>query len=70
MRKISLDVNTLKVESFATADTVGVEMRGTVRGHSSPDFTCVETCDYMCPSISGPANCDCAPSTVGHVNCP
>ncbi len=60
MRKISLDIDALKVDSFAT-DSVSAKNRGTVRGHSSPDFTCFATCHQICPSISGPVNCDCPP---------
>jgi len=58
MRKIRMNPDDLRVESFATAEREA-EKRGTVRGHSSPDFSCPVTCDYLCPSISGPMICDC-----------
>jgi hypothetical protein len=68
MRKVRLDMDALKVESFATAER-GADKRGTVRGHSSPDFTCWQTCDRICPSISGPAPCDCAPESADGASC-
>ena len=54
MRKISLDVNTLKVESFDTVDE-GAKVRGTVQGYYT-QFTCPQTqCGQQCPS--GPMPC-------------
>jgi hypothetical protein len=44
MRKISLDVDALKVESFDTAER-GVEKRGTVRGHNSVYSNCAAECE-------------------------
>jgi hypothetical protein len=58
MRKISLDVDALKVESFDTSAT-GVEERGTVRGYFTRGYwaTCRETyCGAECPS--GPVSCE------------
>ena len=53
MRKISLDVDELKVESFETEDAA--EERGTVHGHIS-QFSCPRTqCGEQCPS--GPMPC-------------
>lgn len=55
MRKISLDVNSLQVESFETADERAKE-RGTVEGRSDyPEYpswyTCPMTqCGQECPS--------------------
>jgi hypothetical protein len=67
MRKISLDVNTLRVESFQTEkDTAGE--RGTVNGYYSV-FSCPQTqCGEEC--LSGPNPCQ--PSrawTNGQVAC-
>jgi len=47
MKKLSLDVDTLRVESFDTADTQAV--RGTVAAHDGatctyPCASCVNTC--------------------------
>ncbi|HET7463155.1 MAG TPA: hypothetical protein VFJ82_18015 [Longimicrobium sp.] len=54
MRKISLDVDTLKVESFDTEDGKGAA-RGTVRGYYT-QFTCPQTqCGQEC--LSGPMPC-------------
>jgi hypothetical protein len=57
MRKISLDVDALKVESFDTSAT-GVEERGTVRGYYTRvwEASCAKSC-------SGPVACICV--TVG-----
>jgi hypothetical protein len=49
MRKISLDVTALRVESFETVDEKAKE-RGTVHGHVS-QFTCPQTmCGQECLS--------------------
>ena len=47
MKKMTLDVDALRVESFQTADASGG--RGTVRAHDgactvAPEGTCVKTC--------------------------
>jgi hypothetical protein len=58
MRKISLDVDALEVESFDTSAT-GAEERGTVRGYFTRDWqaTCRATyCGAQCPS--GPHPCE------------
>lgn len=58
MRKIKLDVDTLRVESFDTAEQ-GDEARGTVRGNYTRYYggTCNETqCGAECPS--GPMPCE------------
>ena len=53
MRKISLDVDALKVETFETEDAA--EERGTVHGYYT-QFSCPRTqCGAECPS--GPAPC-------------
>lgn len=53
MRKISLDVNALRVESFETGEKDGE--RGTVKGYFS-QFTCPQTqCGDQC--LSGPMPC-------------
>jgi hypothetical protein len=55
MRKISLDVNELRVESFETEDG-DARTRGTVNGHASL-FSCPQTqCGAQCPS--GPHPCE------------
>jgi hypothetical protein len=55
MRKIKLDVNTLKVESFDTAEDEA-NVRGTVQGHYYTQFTCPQTqCGDQC--LSGPMPC-------------
>jgi hypothetical protein len=66
MRKINLDVDTLKVESFDTAER-GAEKRGTVRGNALTQYwewTCQgesrdweDSCGRSC---SGPVDCICA----------
>jgi len=49
MRKISLDVTALRVESFETVDEKSKE-RGTVRGYLT-QLTCPQTmCGQECPS--------------------
>jgi len=62
MRKISLDVDALEVESFATAER-GAEKRGTVHGHSFP-LSCLRTrndptCDEYCypQTVEGEYTC-------------
>jgi hypothetical protein len=58
MRKISLDVDALKVESFETAER-GAEERGTVRANFTRyyEVTCRATyCGAQCPS--GPHPCE------------
>jgi len=65
MRKISLDVDTLKVESFDTAKR-GPEARGTVRGHFTRQWeqSCQESCSgdaaCLCMSQIGTCDVDCA----------
>ncbi|HEU4559894.1 MAG TPA: hypothetical protein VFS20_18745 [Longimicrobium sp.] len=54
MRKISLDVNALRVESFETVDDKA-KARGTVHGYYT-QFTCPRTqCGEEC--LSGPYPC-------------
>jgi hypothetical protein len=67
MRKISLDVNELRVESFET-ETDDSAKRGTVRGNASL-FSCPQTmCGEQCPS--GPRPCQPTDAwTDGHVGC-
>ena len=66
-RKIRLDVNALRVESFETAD--GDAKRGTVQGYYS-QFTCPATqCGAECPS--GPHPCEGSYAwTDGQAVCP
>jgi hypothetical protein len=72
MRKIGLDVSSLQVESFETADDSAKE-RGTVEGHSDNPYnswyTCPETmCGEEC--LSGPNPCQpSAAWTNGQVAC-
>lgn len=58
MRKSSLDVKTLKVESFET-ESGNAETRGTVHGNAlrtqGPTF-CATMCGAECPS--GPVPCE------------
>jgi hypothetical protein len=72
MRKISLDVDALKVESFDT-EKPGTEERGTVRAHydrSYPNWDCPFTWgNYGCRSVSGEVVCECAPNTTDDVTC-
>lgn len=50
MRKISLDVNTLKVESF-DPEAEAPKQRGTVEGYYLTQFTCPQTqCGNQCLS--------------------
>jgi hypothetical protein len=67
MRKISLNVSSLQVESFETADDKAKE-RGTVQGHASW-YTCPLTmCGADC--LSGPNPCQpSAAWTDGMVAC-
>ena len=60
MRKISLDMDALKVESFDTVER-SMEKRGTVRGYFTRDWE--ESCANSC---SGPVACIC-PSV--HIEC-
>lgn len=58
MRKIRLDVDALRVDSFDTAEQGG-DARGTVRGNWTRYYggTCIETqCGAQCPS--GPHPCE------------
>jgi len=61
MRKINLDVDTLKVESFETAER-GAEERGTVRGYFTRDWeeSCYESCSALvkCACMSQIGTCD------------
>ncbi|HST58695.1 MAG TPA: hypothetical protein VLK84_08410 [Longimicrobium sp.] len=68
MRKISLDVNELRVESFETVDGKSDE-RGTVHGYYT-QFTCPRTqCGNQCPS--GPNPCGGSQAWTDGVNaCP
>jgi hypothetical protein len=64
MRKISLDVDALKVESFDT-EKRGAEERGTVRGYFTREWeeSCQESCSayFKCACISlGTCDIDCA----------
>jgi hypothetical protein len=63
MRKITLDVDALEVESFDTS-TKDAEERGTVRGHndqSYPNWGCPFSWGTYCsPSASGEIVCECA----------
>ena len=69
MKKISLDLDDLQVESFATTP----EADGIVQGYSCP--SCVDTCDYTCGdqytcvqtcSTCPPTDCSCPPiSCIG-----
>jgi hypothetical protein len=55
MRKISLDVDALRVETFETEDDPS-KVRGTVEGHGPTQFTCPRTqCGEDC--LSGPMPC-------------
>ncbi len=54
MRKISLDVNELRVESFETVDEKAKE-RGTVEAYDSLD-TCQTQCGHQC--LSGWRPCE------------
>ena len=69
MRKISLDIDTLQVDSFATVED-GAPREGTVHAHyaSFPDW-CTDTNTqsrtwngWGCESISGEVACLCDPS--------
>ena len=66
MRKITLDVNALRVESFETVDES--KARGTVQGYYT-QVTCPQTqCGAQCPS--GPMPChDTVAWTNGQVAC-
>jgi hypothetical protein len=64
MKKIRLDVEQLRVDSFATERQA--DAKGTVHGHATPISVCA-TCYSM-----GPTNCDCT-YTCTHgfpVTCP
>ncbi|HVH13734.1 MAG TPA: hypothetical protein VM759_11810 [Longimicrobium sp.] len=55
MRKISLDVNALNVETFETVNDQP-QVRGTVEGHAPTQFSCPQTqCGAEC--ASGPMPC-------------
>jgi hypothetical protein len=62
MRKISLDVDALKVESFDT-EKRGVDERGTVRGYFTRQWeqscymSCTNIADCFCTSELGPTAC-------------
>lgn len=55
-KKISLDLDTLAVESFDTTAPV-IERRGTVRGMDGSETVCVTVGGYEC--ISRYTECDC-----------
>ena len=68
MRKISLDVDTLQVESFATEASENVQ-EGTVHAHggSYPRWDCpFSWAGYGCDSVSGEYACICHPSIDGN----
>lgn len=52
MRKVALDPDTLRVDSFATDG--GREVAGTVHAHATPPSMCGNTCAATCQT-----NCDC-----------
>ncbi len=55
MRKIRLDVNELRVDSF-DAEADKATTRGTVQAHNTQVFTCPRTqCGEQC--LSGPQSC-------------
>ena len=62
MTKLRMDVDSLHVESFATADAGG--RAGTVRGAEATELCSQVTgpCDTCNTSCAGGPLCDCAPS--------
>ena len=77
MRKLSLDLDTLIVESFAT-DPEAMGGQGTVKGHSnSPPFTVLEptvcedaSCKWtQCNNLSCFAQCGSGGATLGGDTC-
>jgi hypothetical protein len=53
MRKLTLELESLEVESFETADAAGG--RGTVAGHQLTTRTCFTWCpDFTCPECAYP----------------
>jgi len=69
MRKLKLDVDTLRVESFALGPRTPPP--GTVRGHDGPGgratFTCIGP-TYCCPPTWKPS-CETCPSTCPWIEC-
>jgi hypothetical protein len=57
MQKLTLDVDGLCVESFATARVP--EPRGTVHGQATQAPTCVKTCAATCHCTSVDIGCWC-----------
>ena len=57
MRKLTLDVDGLRVESFATARVP--EQRATVHGQATRAPTCVKTCAATCHCTSVDIGCWC-----------
>ncbi|HEX8693741.1 MAG TPA: hypothetical protein VF746_15070 [Longimicrobium sp.] len=55
IRKLSLDVSELRVESFETADG-GAAPRGTVRANACSDF-CSGSCEPTCGIVMESADC-------------
>jgi hypothetical protein len=58
MRKLSLDLDQLSVESFDTLDTP-VARRGTVRAYVCSDV-CTASCDPTCGILPASAESECA----------
>jgi hypothetical protein len=50
MKKLSLELDTLAVESFAAGSTGLRALRGTLRAHSDPSIHLTGTETYTCPT--------------------
>lgn len=73
MKKLSLDLSSLRVESFET-DVERQSLRGTVRGNAQSDcctFSCAGTCGILPPSAIEPAkpSAACAGETDDYTGC-
>ena len=71
MRKLGLNPDSLVVQSFPTSD--GEAARGTVRGHTGDQDTCVAaaTCGPGCTDVDTCPQVTCAQSCLGScVSCP
>ena len=67
MKKLTLDLDRLTVDSFETDE--GLSLRGTVRGHATIDPRCSGQCDTVDDATCDPDD-GCTNTKLGNYTCP